>query len=297
MLRGDILKRKISSFEKKRSRTGYIFLSPWIFGSVFILIYPVIFSLILSFGDIKSYITYSVNFVGISNYKEIFIADEKFVPYLLTTIIDMLINTPMIIIFSLIIAIMVNKDIKGKAVFRTIFFLPVLLGAGYIMQQVLGQDVQGNSTELARSVLLPPNVQNYIGQTAVEYITEFFNRITVVMWKSGVQIVLFLSGLQSISPAIYEASRIDGAGEWEIFWKITLPMVTPILLLNFVYTIISAAFEENSLLNYIISIGFKKNEFEVSSAMGWIYFAVVLVFLGIIFLILNPFIKRLNGTD
>ncbi len=297
MLRGDILKRKISSFEKKRSRTGYIFLSPWIFGSVFILIYPVTFSLILSFSDIKSYITYSVNFVGISNYKEIFIADEKFVPYLLTTIIDMLINTPMIIIFSLIIAIMVNKDIKGKAVFRTIFFLPVLLGAGYIMQQVLGQDVQGNSTELARSVLLPPNVQNYIGQTAVEYITEFFNRITVVMWKSGVQIVLFLSGLQSISPAIYEASRIDGAGEWEIFWKITLPMVTPILLLNFVYTIISAAFEENSLLNYIISIGFKKNEFEVSSAMGWIYFAVVLVFLGIIFLILNPFIKRLNGTD
>ena len=291
------MRKRSSSFEKKRSRTGYVFLSPWLFGSVFLLIYPVIFSLLLSFGKIKSYVTYSVNFVAFSNYKEIFISDENFVPYLLSTVADMLINTPMIIILSLIIAIMINKEIKGKAIFRTIFFLPVLLGAGYIMQQVLGQGVQQDSTELARNVLLPPNVQNYLGTTVVEYINEFFNRITVVMWKSGVQTVLFLSGLQGISPYIYEASRIDGASEWEVFWKITLPMVTPILLLNFVYTIISAAFEQNSLLNYIIQIGFKKNKFELSAAMGWVYFMVVLIFLAVIFMAINPFIKRMNSAE
>lgn len=291
------MRRKVSSFEKKRSRTGYLFLSPWLFGSIFLLLYPVFFSLLLSFGKIKSYASYSVDFVAFSNYKEIFITDENFVPYLLSTVADMLINTPMIIIFSLIIAIMVNKEIKGKAIFRTIFFLPVLLGTGYIMQQVLGQGVQQDSTELARNVLLPPNVQSYLGSTVVEYINEFFNRITVVMWKSGVQIVLFLSGLQGISPYIYEAARIDGASEWEVFWKITLPMSTPILLLNFVYTIISVAFEQNSLLNYIIQIGFKKNKFELSAAMGWVYFIVVLVFLAIVFIAINPFIKRMNSTE
>ena len=289
--------KKVTSFEKRKNRAGYIFLSPWFIGTAFLLLYPIFFSLLLSFGDIKSYVSYKVDIIGFSNYKDIFVADARFVPLLLKTLADMVINIPMIIIFSLIIAIIVNKGIKGRAIFRTIFFLPVLLGAGYIMQQVMGQDVQGNSTELARNVLLPPNVQSYLGETIVGYINEFFNRITIVLWKSGVQIVLFLSGLQSISPYVYESSRIDGAGEWEIFWKMTLPMITPILLLNFVYTIISAAFEESGLLNYILFIGFDENKFELSAAMGWVYFIVILIFLGIVFASLNPFIKRLNGSN
>lgn len=182
-----------------------------------------------------------------------------------------------------------------KGMFRLIFFLPVLLGTGYVMKQLLAQDVQGDSMELARGLLLPQSIQSYLGTTVTGYITEFFNRITLVMWKSGVPIVLTLSGLQSISMSLYEASRIDGASEWEIFWKITLPMITPILLLDAVYTIISYAMDDSSVLNYIVEQAFSKSKFEYSAAMGWIYFAIVLILLGIVFLIIRPFTKRLNN--
>ena len=289
--------RKMSKFERRRSLSGYVFLSPWIFATLFLLVYPVIFSLMLSFGEIKSYITYSVRFVGISNYREAFLVDDRFLPMLLTSITDMLINTPMILVFSLLVAIILNRKIQFRAGFRLIFFLPVLLGSGYIMQQLLGQNVQDGSMEFARGMLLPENVQMYIGATATKYISAFFSRITLVMWKSGVQIILALSGLQGISPSLYESSRIDGASEWEIFWKITLPMITPILLLNAVYTIISFALEDSDLLNYIVSVAFSDNRFEYSSALGWLYFATVLLMIGIVFLILKPFIKRLNENS
>lgn len=289
------MKIKKSNYEKRKSRTGYIFLAPWMFATVLLLIYPIIFSLSLSFSEIKNYVTYSLDFIGTENYREAFTVDDSFLPMLLTSITDMLLNTPMIMVFSLLVAVMLDRDIKAKGVFRLIFFLPVLLGTGYIMKQLLAQNVQNDSMELARGLLLPQSVQTYIGPKVTGYVTEFFNRITLVMWKSGVPIVLTLSGLQVISPSLYEASRIDGASEWEIFWKITLPMITPILLLDAVYIIISYAMDDSSLLNYIVDQAFGKTKFEYAAAMGWIYFVVVLLLLGTVFLILRPFTKRLGA--
>lgn len=289
------MKIKKSNYEKRKSRTGYIFLAPWMFATVLLLIYPIIFSLSLSFSEIKNYVTYSLDFIGSENYREAFTVDDSFLPMLLSSITDMLLNTPMIMVFSLLVAVMLDRDIKAKGVFRLIFFLPVLLGTGYIMKQLLAQNVQNDSMELARGLLLPQSVQTYIGPKVTGYVTEFFNRITLVMWKSGVPIVLTLSGLQVISPSLYEASRIDGASEWEIFWKITLPMITPILLLDAVYIIISYAMDDSSLLNYIVDQAFGKTKFEYAAAMGWIYFGVVLLLLGTVFLILRPFTKRLGA--
>lgn len=287
---------KATSFEKRKNRAGYVFLSPWLFATVFLLIYPVVFSFLMSFGNIKSLTSYNMTFAGFENYKEAFVVDDSFLPMLLSTVSTMLIDTPMILIFSLITAVILNRSFKLRSFFRLVFFLPVLLGTGYIMSQLLGQNVQSGSMEIARGMLLPANVQQYLGSTLTRYITDFFNQITLIMWNSGVQIVLFLSGLQGISPSLYEASRIDGASEWEIFWKITLPMTTPILLLNAVYTVISFAFEDNDLLNYIVSQGFEKNKFEYSSAMSWIYFSVVLILLGVIFAVISPFIKKMNNN-
>lgn len=285
---------KKSNYEKRKSRTGYIFLAPWMFATVFLLIYPVIFSLSLSFGDIKNYVTYSLDFVGIENYREAFAVDDNFSWALLNITTNMLINTPMIMILSLIVAVMLDRDIKCRGFFRVIFFLPVLLGTGYIMKELLAQNIQNDSMEFARGLLLPQTVQTYIGPKITGYVTEFFNRITLVMWQSGIPIVLTLSGLQTISPSLYEASRIDGASEWEIFWKITLPMITPILLLDAVYIIVSYAMEDSPLLTYIVYHAFTQTNFEYAAAMGWIYFIVVLALLAIVFLILKPFIKRLN---
>lgn len=291
------MKRIKSNYEKQKSRAGYIFLAPWMFATAFLLIYPVIFSMSLSFSDIQNYVTYDLNFVGMENYYEAFAVDDNFLWALINITTDMLVNTPMVMIFSLIVAVMLDRDIKCKGIFRLIFFLPVLLGTGYIMKQLLAQDVQNDSMELARGLLLPQSVQAYIGPKITGYVTEFFNRITLVMWKSGVPIVLTLSGLQTISPSLYEASRIDGASEWEIFWKITLPMITPILLLDAVYIIISYAMDDSPLLNYIVNQAFNQTKFEYAAAMGWVYFIVVLLLLGIVFLILRPFTKRLSDGN
>lgn len=283
------------TFSTRKKLTGYIFVSPWLFGAIFLLLYPFVYSLYLSFMNIYD-ITAPQGFVGIKHYKNAFVTDMEFVPKFLSVVSDTLINTPMIVILSLIIAIMVSRDIRLKGFFRSVFFLPVLLGTGFVMKQVLGQNVDQQAMEVARGILLPAKIQYYIGPEMTGYVTEFFNRITIVMWKSGVQIIIALAGIQGISTALYESARIDGATEWEMFWKITLPMISPILLLNTVYTIISSLTDDSKLMEYIIEKTFQSSEMEYASAMGWIYFLFILLLLSVVFVCMRPFVKRVTDN-
>lgn len=283
------------TFSTRKKLTGYVFISPWLFGAIFLLLYPFIYSLYLSFMNIYD-ASVPVGYVGLTHYKNAFVTDMEFVPKFLSVVSDTLINTPMIVILSLIIAIMVSRDIRGKGFFRSVFFLPVLLGTGFVMKQVLGQDIDQQAMEVARGILLPPKIQYYIGPEITGYVVEFFNRITIVMWKSGVQIIIALAGIQGISPALYESSRIDGATEWEMFWKITLPMISPILLLNTVYTIISSLTENSELMDYIIKKTFQSSEMEYASAMGWIYFIFILLLISVVFLCMRPFVKQVTNN-
>ena len=137
--------------------------------------------------------------------------------------------------------------------------------------------------------VIPPYILNYLGDNVVEMVNLLFNNIVLVLWNSGVQILLFMSGVLSISPSLYESASIDGASEWEKFWKITLPMLTPIILLNLVFTITeSFTNTTNRLLTYIKSKAFGSvSEFEFAAATSLLYMVVVLVFIGIAFLILG----------
>ena len=202
----------------------------------------------------------------------------------------------MIVIFSLLIAMILNRKIVGRGAFRSIFFLPVLLGGGLVFEQIVSRNVDGQSMELAMSVLLPEKLQSYLGPEITGYINSFFSRITLVLWKSGVQIVIALSGLQSISPSLYEAARVDGATEWEMFWKITLMMMSPIILLNAVYTIVISLTEDNSVVSYITKQAFNTSpvQFEFSAAMGCIYLLFTLITVLLVFAVLRPFIKRVQ---
>ena len=283
------------TFERRKRWTGYIFVSPWILCALGLLIFPVVFSLMLSFSELKNVTNYSMTWVGIKNFKKAFSEDITFLPMLWGEIKKMMLHFPLILVFSLLIGIILSKEIKCRGLFRGVFFLPVILGSGMVMEQLLAQDISASSIEMVKTILLPPQVQLYIGEEITDMAVTFLNNITTVMWKSGVQILLILGGIQSINPSLYESARIDSATEWECFWKITLPMITPQLLLSAVYTIIDSFTDaQNPILEFLNYQMFKETDFEYASAVGWIYFLTIIIFVAIAFAGLYPSIRNVS---
>lgn len=272
----------------KNAWIGLLFCAPWILGAAVFFAYPLFRSLIISFSKIVDLKDFTLDFVGFHWYKEAIFADITFLPELLETSINNLINLPIINIFSLIIAMCLNRKMKARGFFRTLFFLPVILGTGFIMQQLLGQDISGEATKMARGLLLPTEIQIFLGETVVNIIQGFLDRLTTVMWNSGVQIIIYLSALQSISPSLYEAAKVDSAGSWESFWLITLPMLAPMIQLNLVYTVIATfSIADNKILDFIQNLAFNSadpNAYEFSCAVGWIYCLFILLIIGFLFI-------------
>lgn len=276
-------KHKLSLHQRDQLK-GYIFVAPFIIGLIMFFIRPIAFSIRLSFGEITNIVGLQTKFVGLQNYIEAFVIDKEFVPTLLQAIRYSVVTFPVSIILSLIIAILLNKDIKGRGFFRVIFFIPFLLGSGEVMTQLLNQGVQRSVLNIMDGRIIPYNVLSYFGDTIMNAVTTIFSLLIEVLWSSGVQILIFLSGLQSISPSLYEAAKIDGATEWEIFWKVTIPMISPIMLLNMVFTIVASFTNVNNpMLAYIQTHGFTDGKFEYAAALGWIYFVMIGLLVAIVF--------------
>ena len=269
-------KSKRLGIDRKRSLEAYIFLIPWLIGVCLFFAYPIFVSIRLAFSDIVEFKGLKTAWVGLDNFRYIFFYDINFVPTFLKVVTDTLLNTPLCMVFSLIIAIFINRKMVGRGFFRTAFFIPVLLGTGYIMKQLLGMGVDGMT--VTTGIMVPKLIADLLGPSITEVVQGFLDRITVVLWKSGVQIVLFLAGLQGISGSLYEAARVDGATEWEMFWKITLPMISPVIMMNVVYTIVSFFTDTtNPLVDYIYKMNFTNQQFEYAAAMSWLYFIFALV--------------------
>ena len=298
-------RRKVASLEKKKARGGWIFVLPFILG--FALIYlPIIFdSFYLTFttASFENYETVHT-WAGFVNYKEA-IVETDFVETLITGLSNMIYEIPMILIFSLFMAVLLNQKMAGRAVFRAIFFVPVILSTG-LMASIEAQNIVGDSmgnTEgiedgsgesAAGGIIDTMDVQKLfsgmaIGDGLLEYVTMAINNIYDIVNRSGVQMLIFLSGLQSISPAIYESVQIDGASAWETFWKITFPMISPMILVNAVYTIIDSFTAESNVIMSFISKYYMESDV-VSTAMSWMYFAVVLAIVGLVALILSSYV-------
>ena len=277
------MSRRISS-QRRRYLEAYVFVSPLIIGIGVFFAYPILTSIRLSFSDITKFIGFQMEWLGTDHYRRAFLLDVNFIPRFLDAIKYTLINTPLITVFALIFAIILNKDLRLRVFFRSVFFLPFLLGAGYIMDALLGQGVDEQSVRVARGILFPEEIVFYLGPRLYGVINGFLNRITIVLWRLGVQVLLYLSGLQGISPSLYESAKVDGATEWEMFWKITLPMISPVIILNLVYTMIDSFIDVgNPILQYVYDFAFRYTRFEYSAAMSWIYAVFVFVVLGIVF--------------
>ncbi len=304
-------KRKSKSLEKSKAKKGYIFVLPFILGFFLIYLPLIVESLQYSFSDLRTEATgLVVEFSGLENYKYALFEDTNFVPTLIGSLKDLLFDVPAIVIFSLFIAIILNGKMVGRAAFRAIFFIPVIVSTGIIemidLQNGLAAGLSsgstidtggGQTTSTGTEIISKLDVQRFfssmqVGQDLVAYVTNIVNNVYDIINRSGVQMLVFLAGLQSISPAIYESCFIEGASSWETFWKITFPMISPMILVNAIYTIIdSFVSESNSVMSYISSVASSaQNSAERSAAMSWLYFIIVLLILLVVSGILSAYV-------
>ncbi len=274
------MKNKLSN-EKRRSLCGYVFLAPWAIGFAVFMFVPLILSFLLSIGKISDYENLQIKVIGFQNYIQIFKNDIRFLPAFINTIITTIVWSPFVIVFAFFVAILLNQKIKFRGVFRVIYFLPVLLGSGYVLEKIGGA---ANVLEYSKNV---DQIINYYFSTDIaSFIGNLINQIINMFWKTGVQIVIFLAGLQSISPSYYEAAKVDNASSWYILWKITIPLMSPIILLNAIYTLIDSFRDtDNKIAKLVIDVIFGNADYEYGSAMGWTYFAVVFAIVGLILLV------------
>ena len=290
-------KRKIASLNKRKARAGWIFVLPFLIGFVCIYL-PIIIESVKSTFMFTENVRTDPIFVGFDNYVEA-LTEHAFLETLLPGIGELVFDIPAILLFSLFMAILLNQKMMGRAAFRAIFFLPVVLATG-IMTPPPDSSIDsggfdnGAGESTASEIVSVMDIQKLfsnmkVGTKLVDYVVDLINDIYDIVNRSGVQMLIFLSGLQSISPAIYEACKIDGATGWETFWKITFPMISPMILVNAVYTVIDAFTTENNTVMKFIDETNKSN-LEVGAAMAWMYFLVVILIIGAVAGIVSMFV-------
>jgi len=296
-------KRRGIAYEKKQGFVGFMFTLPWFLGFIMFFLVPAVKSIEFSFSDIAIFENYKTTWNNFYNYKNILSSGADFLKNLSTTFTELLINVPIILIFSLFVAVLLNRKFIGRGVARAVFFLPVIVTTGVVMtafnggadsSKVFEGEVSNgilfttmNATDLLANLGLNADITKYLTQVA--------DRIFDVVWDSGIQIILFLAALQGISPALYEACDVEGATAWEKFWLITFPNVSPIILVNIVYTIVDTFSDpSNPVLAQINDKITTVFDYGTASAMVWVYCLLILAILGIVFFVLKKLIVYEN---
>ena len=297
-------KRRKRSLDARRARAGYLFTLPFILGILLVYLPILLDSIWFSFNQeipgpiVDGMPTYVIQFVGLDFYKEAFETPD-FVTALLAGLQQLVLEVPAVIIFSLFIAVVLNQKMVGRAAFRAIFFVPVIIATGIMetinasdaMQNMMQGGIDDGSGSSANDIVSAMDIEAMFaelgfGSEIVTSVVGLVNDIYNIINYSGVQMLIFLAGLQSISPAIYEACTIDGATGWETFWKITFPMISPMILVNAAYTIIDAFTRDtNPVMSYIDTVNSN-----ASIAMSWIYFVIVVLIIVVVAAVASSFI-------
>lgn len=283
------------NLRQKRDAKGYLFILPWLIGFLLFFLVPLIQS--FNFALHRLVLDpdgYTLEFIGFGNFRHALFVHASFNRELTEAAMNMIINVPMILFFSLFVAVLLNQAFRGRMIARAIFFLPVIISAGAISaaevsnalnQLVMGASEQGGSFEavgLLRSFELERMlVELNVSDNVVSYLTGAVDRIFEIVSNSGVQILIFLAGLQSVPKSMYEVAKIEGTTGYESFWKVTFPMVSSLILTNVIYTIIDS-FSQNALTDMIMDTAFLNYNFGLSAAMAWLYTLVISIFLLVV---------------
>lgn len=294
------MKNKRLSLEAKRVKVGYLFTLPFIIGAAVAIVYPIIVSVIYSFADITANASgYNIKFVGLGNYNNIFNIDPTFKRILLNTLKSTALNVPMVIIFSFFLASVLNTEFKGRGMARTVLFLPMILNSNLVKSILSGDAVMGSVTEKssADTAQISGAFEGFlskldIGTGVTDLLVSSVDNITNILAMSVIPIIIMLAGLQSVSKSVYEASYVEGATKWEVFWKISLPIVSPMILVSVIYCIIdSFTSVDNAVIEKVKAVSFTDLEFGLGSAMAWSYLLIVLAIVALVYLAVNRFVS------
>lgn len=294
------MKSRPFSLSKRRAAWAYAFLTPWLIGVVCVFAVPLILSISFSFSEVTVDSGYSLKYIGLENFRYALFGDEKFLQYFATTIGDMLYEVPIILVYSFLVAVLLKGKFPGVTVYKFIFFLPVILSSDLFFRMLNNFGTAGSSSldavmnsAGATGILQSLNLAEYLkdlglGEKVIGILTGPVDKVYEIVTCSGIQIFIFLAGLYSVPPDIYEAAHMEGANAWEQFWLITFPMVMPMILVNVVYSIVDTFVSESNLvMEYVYQLSFKNFNFGLSSAICWIYFAVIAVVLAVAYAIIS----------
>ncbi|HIW73327.1 MAG TPA: sugar ABC transporter permease [Firmicutes bacterium] len=299
--RGEGVRRKrYQSLAARQNRHGFLFVFPWIIGFVLFFLIPLGQSIYYSFCQVTiTEYGMMTDFVGLDNFYYAFRVASNYVDNLKESLINFVYMLPITVVLSLILAVILNQNFHGRLLARAVFFLPVIIAAGVVMD-IFNSDVvaeqmrEGGSGYIMNSidfveVLRKANLPSNIAQPLITYIEKIFNLI----WQCGVQTILFLAGLQSVPVSLYEVSRVEGSSAWEDFWFITLPMLSHILLLVIIYTIIDIFTNaDNPVMDQAYSFIQVQQNYDKSSAMLWAYFALVGIVITVLLVLLRRFLLK-----
>ena len=291
------MKKKLS-YERKKSYYGYAFISIWLVGFIILFLFPFINAVRYSMSNLSiGQGTLTLEWTGLKNYTDLFTVNAEFLPAFTDTLTSVAISTPLILVLSLFIAVILNQKFKGRTFFRMIFFLPVIISSGiaielinnnYFLDLISSGAREGAlfGSESINEAMLAAGIP----QTTVTWIEETVATVFGLVWNSGIQVLIFLAGLQSISPALYEVASVEGANGWVTFWKITVPMLAPMLVVNIFYTVVDNMISYSNEMFRLIDQYTNALKFDESAAMAILNFIVLLIVVVVVYAIGNRYV-------
>jgi len=283
-----------------KSRYGYLFTMHWIIGIVIFFALPLIQSIIFSFSEIEVISGgIDINFKGLSNYKQILLEDAKYETWLTNSVTSYLYSLPLIILLSMSLALILNQKFRGRLFFRALYFLPVIISTGAVINLIFkttSSDMSniGVSDAYSANMISVDDIVKLLdiqGEVA-KYITVTISKIFDLVWSCGIQIVLFLAGLQSVPQSFFEASRVEGATKWEEFWFITFPMLSRVTLLVTVFTMVELITSERTTLIKNVYSMMRTGNYDETSAMMWFYFLICGGIMALIVFLYTRFLMK-----
>lgn len=274
------VKTTFLSFERRRNLEGLVFSIPWLIGLVWFLFIPLFMSVKMSFYNVNGLDLWCntglSTWVGIDNYIEV-IQDPESGQVVLNSFLNALYQVPVIVAFALFVAVLLKQKFPGRVYFRVIFFIPVIL-SGVIMSYLFSDDV-GNISIFGQIVANNQFLRGFGG---------IASEIGHIMWRSSVEILIFLAALQSVPDILYEVVDLDGASAWESFWHITLPYVSPFVILNCIYALVDS-FVDSS--NPVMGLLNNMDKYGERAALSWLYMLMTLIVILIFILFTRRWLR------
>lgn len=283
-----------------KSRYGYMFTLHWIIGIVIFFALPLIQSIVFSFSKIEIVNGgINVDIIGLDNYKQILLADANYEQWLSGSVTSYLYSLPIILLLSMSLALILNQNFKGRLFFRALYFLPVIISTGAVINLIFkttSSDMSniGVSDAYSSNMVSVDDIVKLLdikGEIA-QYITVTISKMFDLVWSCGIQIVLFLAGLQSVPSSFFEASRIEGATKWEEFWFITFPMLSRVTLLVTIFTMVELITSERTTLIKNVYSMMRTGNYDETSAMMWFYFLICGGMMGLLVFLYNRFLMK-----